>query len=185
MVEGLGCSIKAALFSQKLRGLSFSNTPAFTHQQFLDDNMLFGHPLVQEAQQFNSLLMDFSEASGAKINKAKSQIFFFHTPAITRASIARILGFSIASLPSKYLGAPMTDSTMKHSSWRMLLEKLEARLSSWTHRPLNMARHLVLIKAVMQSMPLYLFSILVAPKWVLKEIKCLQRSFLWGNSDKK
>lgn len=168
MAEGLGRNIKAALFSQKLRGLSFPNTPAFTHQKFVDDNMLFGHPSVQEARQFNSLLTDFSEASSTKINKAKSQIFFFHTPVATQASIARILGFSIDALPSKYLGAPMTDSAVKHSSWRMLLEKLEARLSSWTHMALNMASRLVLIKAVLQSMPLYLFSILAAPKWVLK-----------------
>lgn len=34
-------------------------------------------------------------------------------------------------------------------------------------------------------MPLYLFSILAAPKWVLKEIKTLQRSFLWGSSGLK
>lgn len=76
----------------------------------------------------------------------------------------------------------MTDSAMKHSSWRILLENLEARLSSWTRRALNMASRLVLIKAVLQSMPLYLFSIMAAPKWVLKEIKHIQRSFLWGNS---
>ena len=31
-------------------------------------------------------------------------------------------------------------------------------------------------------MMLYLFSILTVPKWVLKEIKKLQRFFLWGNS---
>eukprot|EP00253_Pinus_taeda_P028410 PITA_28410 len=41
---------------------------------------------------------------------------------------------------------------------------------------------MVLIKAVLQSMPLYLFSILAAPKWVLKAIKKLQRNFLWGCS---
>ena len=29
-------------------------------------------------------------------------------------------------------------------------------------------------------MPLYLFSVLEAQKWVLKAIKSLQRSFLWG-----
>jgi len=144
--------------------------------------MHFGHPSVQEACQFKSLLSDFSDASGAKINKAKSQIFFFHTPVVTQASIARVLGFTIAALPSKYLGALMIDSALKHSSWRMLLEKLEAHLFSWTHRALNMASHLVLIKAVLQSMLLYLFSILAAPKWVLKEIKHIQRSFLWVNS---
>lgn len=173
MAEGLAHSIKDAMSSQKIRGLSFPNTPAFTHQQFVDDNMLFGHPSVQEARKFNSLLTEFLEASGAKINKAKSQILFFHTPAVTQDSIALIFGFSIAVLTSRYLGAPMTDSTLKHSSWRMLLKKLEARLSSWTHKALNMVGRLVLIKAVLQSIPLHLFSILVAPKWVLKEIKHL------------
>eukprot|EP00253_Pinus_taeda_P004859 PITA_04859 len=91
-------------------------------------------------------------------------------------------GFSIASLPSKYLGAPLLDSAQKNSSWTSLLERLEARLSLWTHRSLNMASRLVLIKAVLQSMPLYLFSILAAPKWVLKAIKKLQRNFLWGST---
>lgn len=44
-----------------------------------------------------------------------------------------------------------------------------------------MASHLVLVKVVLQSMPLYLFSVLAAPKWVLKKIKNLQRNFLWGS----
>lgn len=72
----------------------------------MDDNMLFVHQLVQEACQYKSLLTNFSDASRARIDKAKSQIFFFHTLAVTQASIARILGFTIASLPSKYLGRP-------------------------------------------------------------------------------
>eukprot|EP00253_Pinus_taeda_P018267 PITA_18267 len=153
MAEGLGRSIKSAQQSLCLKGLSFHNSPAFIHQQFVDDNMLFGHPSVQEARLLKSLLSGFSVASG----------------------------FSIATLPSKYLGAPLTASALKHSSWKILLENLEARLSSWTHRSLNMASRLVLIKAVLQVMPLYLFSILATPKWVLKEIKLLQRSFLWGS----
>eukprot|EP00253_Pinus_taeda_P031999 PITA_31999 len=182
---GLGRCIKDALHSQQLRGLSFPNSPPFTHQQFVDDNMLYGHPFVQEARKLKSLLNNFLAASGASINQAKSQIFFFHTPAATQASIARILGFQIAALPSNYPGAPLTDVALKHSSWNLLLEKLEARLSSWTHKSLNMPSRLVLIKSILQSMSLYLFSILAAPKWVLKEIKKLQRSFLWGNSEQK
>ena len=130
MVEGLGRIIKHALQTQKPRGISFPNTPAFTHQQFLDDNMMFCHPSVQEALKLKSLLNEFSEASGADINNVKSQIFFFHTPTSTQSSTACILGFSITSLPYKYLGAPITDSALKHSSWHVLLEKFETRLSS-------------------------------------------------------
>lgn len=173
MVKELGKGIKEALHTQQLRGLSFSKTPSFTHQQFMDDNMLFGHPSIQEALKLKSFLIEFSDASGASVHSTKSQIFFFHTPAVTQSSIACILGFTIANLPSKYLGAPMTHSALKHSSWKLLLEKLEARLSSWTYKALNMASCLVLIKVVLQSMPLYLFLVLAAPKWVLKKIKNL------------
>lgn len=100
--------------------------------------MLFGHPSVQEAFKFKNLLDDYSEASGASINNEKSQIFFFHTPPSTQSSISHIVGFSKASLSSKYLGAPLADSTIKYTSSLLLLEKLEARISSWIYRALNM-----------------------------------------------
>lgn len=121
-------------------------------------------------------------ASGNTINIVKSQIFFFHTPPATQRIIARIIGFSTANLPSKYLGAPLIDSTIKHTSWQLLLEKIEGHLSLWTYRALNMASKLVLVKVVLQTMPLYLFSVLAAPKWVLKKIKEMQCKFLWGSS---
>ena len=140
--------------------------------------MLFGHPSVQEASSLKSLLDTFSEASGTTINAGKSQIFFFNTLTLTQRNIARLLGFSIAALPSKYLRALLIESTIKHSSWKELLDKIEARLSSWTYRSLNIASRLVLIKGVLQSMPLYLFFVLATPKWVLKQIRNLQCNFL-------
>eukprot|EP00253_Pinus_taeda_P022974 PITA_22974 len=72
MAEGLGRLIKQSHLSHQLKGLSIHNSPTITHQQFVDDNMLFGYPLVQEASRFKTLLNDFSEASGTSINKSKS-----------------------------------------------------------------------------------------------------------------
>eukprot|EP00253_Pinus_taeda_P009198 PITA_09198 len=182
MAEGLGRCIKNAIQSHDLKGNTLHQAPTVSHQQFVDDNTIFGYSSVQEARTLNSLILLFSRASGALINKVKSQIFFFNTHPTTQRAIARILGFTIASLPSKYLGAPLFAYARKHSSWTSLLEKLDTKLSLWTHRSLNMASRLVLIKVVLQSMPLYLFSILAAPKWVLKAIKNLQKNFLWGSS---
>eukprot|EP00253_Pinus_taeda_P023835 PITA_23835 len=153
--------------------------------------MLFGHPSVQEASAIKSLLNLFSEASGTTINASKSQLFFFHTPILTQRNIARILGFPMAALASKYLGAPLFDSAIKHASWRSLLDNLESRLSSWTYRSLIIASRLsswtyrsliiasrlILIKSVLQAMPLYLFSILAAPKWVLKKFTIFKETF--------
>ena len=142
--------------------------------------MLFGHPSAHEASTLKSLLDLFAKASGMIVNASKSQIFSFNTAILIQHRIARILRFSISSLLVKYLRAPLIVSALKHSSWRSLLDKLEASLSSWTFRPLNLPSRLILVKSVLQSMPLYLFSVLAAPKWVLKQIRSLQRNFLWG-----
>ena len=144
--------------------------------------MIFGHPSVQEASTLKSISEGFSLAAGPSVNKSKSQIFFFNTPLITQRNIYQILGFPIAVLPSKCLGAPLTDSVLKHSSWKEFLDKLESWLSLWTHRALNIASRLILVKYFLQYMPLYLFSMLAAPKWVLKAIWNLQRNFLWGGT---
>lgn len=76
MDEGLGHCITQACLSLQIKGLSIHNSPAITHQQFFDDNMLFRYPSVQEASMYKSLLNDFSEASRTNINKSKSHIFF-------------------------------------------------------------------------------------------------------------
>eukprot|EP00253_Pinus_taeda_P019493 PITA_19493 len=182
MAEGLSCLLSSAISSLALKGISLHGHNPLSHQQFVDDTMLFGHPSSQEAKVFKYLLSLFSEASGTSINASKSQIFFFNTQVTTQRNIARTLGFTIASLPSKYLGAPLIDSAINHTAWRTLLDKLESRLSSWTFRSLNIAGRLILIKSILQAMPLYLFSILAAPKWALKAIRNLQRNFLWGSS---
>ena len=112
----------------------------------------------------------------------KSHILFFNAPNITQRNIVRILVFSIATLPTKYLGDPLTDTTIKHSSWFELLDKLERKLSSCTFRSLNIVGWIVLIKSVLQALPLYIFLLLVAPKWVLKSIRNLGHTFLWGGN---
>ena len=62
---------------------------------------------------------------------------------------------------------------------------MKQKLTSWTLRPLNLPSRLVLIKSVLQAMPIYLFSILSAPKSILRKIRCIQRTFLWGGREDK
>jgi hypothetical protein len=124
MVEGLSRMLKNATSNGTLKGLKLHNSQPLTHQQFVDDNLLLAHPSIQEARTLKLLLDTFSEASGATINLDKSLIFFFNTPPLTQRTISQTLGFSTSSLPSKYLGAPLITSAIKHSSWKELLDKL-------------------------------------------------------------
>eukprot|EP00253_Pinus_taeda_P017843 PITA_17843 len=123
------------------------------------------------------LFVIMAEGLGRHIKKA------LHSNQLkVKSAITRILGFQAATLPSTYLGAPLTASAIKQPAWRVLLGKLDSKLSLWTYRSLNFASRVVIIKSILQAMPLYLFSILAAPKWVLKRLRNIQRDFLWGSS---
>ena len=57
MAEGLGRSILALRDSNSFRGLrGTSRGDKQTHQQFVDDTMLMGHPSIQEAGSFKHCL---------------------------------------------------------------------------------------------------------------------------------
>jgi hypothetical protein len=187
MAEGLGRYLKEAVLEGSLDGLPLYNLhPAPSHSQFVDDTLLMNTPTVREATKLNSILSDFSEASGMLLNLDKSKLYFFNTPVSVQAHLSRLLGIARSSLPSTYLGIPLTGESAKSISWDSLLLSISNRLNNWTFRPLNIAARLVLLKSVLQALPTYLFTALAAPSSVIKAIRNLQRNFLWkGNQNNK
>jgi hypothetical protein len=165
MVEGLSRYIKASIEDGSLRGLPLHGIHPFTsHSQFVDDTMLMGTPTTQEARKFKEILSTSTMLRGTTINLVKSQIFFFNTPEAIQNHISRLLNIPKSSLPSNYLGIPLSDSVARNISWEPLLQSLTNHLNSWTFRSLNLAGRLVLLKYVLQAIPIYLFfSTLVAP----------------------
>jgi hypothetical protein len=65
-------------------------------------------PTAREVTKLNSILSDFTEASGMLLNLDKSKLYFFNTPASVQNHLSRLLGISKSSLPSIYLGIPLT-----------------------------------------------------------------------------
>ena len=117
MEEGLGRSIVASWKSNDIIGLRIhSLSSKQTHQQFVDDTMLMGHPSVQDVLRFKKYPMEFGKASRLETNDHKYEVFFFNMPRITRQNIYRMLGFQESSLPSKYLGTPLVNSLVKRGS---------------------------------------------------------------------
>eukprot|EP00253_Pinus_taeda_P034631 PITA_34631 len=113
MMEGLGNAIKSTKAEGKIQGLKLTlNGGALTHQQFVDDTMLQGTPMVKGALVFKQILNDFAMAVGIEVSLNKSNIFFFNTNIAIQRNIARILGLQRDKLPSKYLGIPLTDKPL-------------------------------------------------------------------------
>ena len=77
----------------------------------------------------------------------------------------------------------MVESTIKQISWKELVKKINKNLNLWTFKALNFLNRLILVKFVLQAMPIYLFLVLVALKSIIKQIRNIQRNFLWGGSE--
>lgn len=147
--------------------------------------MLHGTPTVKEAQGFKAILNLFIQASGMDLNLDKSSVFFFHTHLVVQNHLTNILGFKRRNLPSKYLGIPLTSKPWQKLHWEHLLSRLEDRGNHWTNRVLNFAGRLVMTKAVLQAIPLYILSILPARKMVIHKIRSIQRAFIWSSKADK
>ena len=140
---------------------------------------------IREAWAIKNMLETFKRASGLEVNKAKSHIFYFNTTLLTKHSINWILEFSEGPLPTKYFGAPLLAGKATQRNWKELLDKMASKISSWTHRALNFPSQVTLVKAVLQTMPSYVFSVLDTPKGILKKIRAIQWNFLLGSTQIK
>jgi len=156
--EGLGRLIKGKILAGRLKGLHLhEGSEVQSHQQFVDDTLLMAHSTVQEAKELKPILQQFALASGMEVNPRKSRIYFFNTPHVTQRNITRILGFQVGNLPTKYLGAPLSENIIRQTSWQDLLDKMRSKLNDWTLRALNFPSRLTLVKSILQAMPVYLF----------------------------
>lgn len=103
--EGLGRIIRRELREKRIKGLKpWGNNLAITHQQFVDDIMLFGEVTIKEVRMIKKVLDIFMKASGMEVNKEKSCTFIFNTTEAIKAHLTRTLGFTQGDLPTKYLG---------------------------------------------------------------------------------
>jgi hypothetical protein len=95
MMEGISRSIKSATAAREITSIKpFKNCPTSTHQQFVDDTLLHGTPMVKEAKAYKRILEEFGEASRAEINHSKSMVYFFNTNQAIQRNLANIWGLN-------------------------------------------------------------------------------------------
>eukprot|EP00253_Pinus_taeda_P026169 PITA_26169 len=172
-----------AMISSLLQGLRiWGNDMPITHQQFVDDIMVFCQATLKEARSIRYILNTFMEALGTKINNEKYHIFFFNTQGNVKKYLAKILRFSTRLLPSKCLGMPLSANPLRNACWQNILQKLQGKLNCWTFRSLNITSRTVLLKAVLQLIPIYQLLGMVAPKGACSKMVYIFKKCLWGGA---
>lgn len=167
LLEALGKSLKQKRIESSLKGLKIANSSKLeTHQQFIDSTLLYGEANEKEAEIINSTLIDYTKASRQEINSAKSEIFFFNTEEATQKRISTILNISIGSLPCKYLGFQLNDSSNQARLWEPLVGKIRKKIHSWKGKWLSLARTTTMLKSVLSSIPIYQLSLQNPPTYI-------------------
>jgi hypothetical protein len=80
----------------------------------------------------------------------------------------------------KYLGFNLKPNDYRKEDWTWLLKKLEKRLISWSHKWLSRAGRLVLVKLVLEAIPVFWMSLSWIPKGTLEAARKLSFRFLWS-----
>lgn len=91
---------------------------------------------------------------------------------------AKVLNYRIIGVLFIYLGMPIGANPRRVQTWKLVIDKIRKRLSSWKQQQLSIGGKICLIKSVLTAIPLYYLSFFKASKKVISIINSLQRNFV-------
>ncbi|MCH95123.1 LINE-1 reverse transcriptase like, partial [Trifolium medium] len=146
----------------------------------VDKNLFKGEASMENMWTLKAILRGFELASGLKVNFWKSCLIGVNVPSQFMESACHFLNCKRGSIPFSYLGLPVGANPRRSSTWDPLIDKLRKRLLYWRNKYVSLGGRIVLINAVLNSIPIYYLSFMKLPMVVKKKIIRIQREFLWG-----
>lgn len=136
-------------------------------------------------KKFHKTLEDFAGWSGLHMNREKTQLFHAGLSQIESNALTSY-GFTLGSLPIRYLGLPLMCRKLKVAEHSPLIEKISARFNSWAVRSLSFAGRVQLIASVISGIINFWISTFILPLGCIRRIESLCSRFLWsGRIDKQ
>ncbi|XBH98842.1 hypothetical protein VPH35_128292 [Triticum aestivum] len=152
--------------------------------QYADDTLIIIRASVEAAARLRRILDDFAAATGLGINYGKSTLVPIHVADEVVAGAAGALSCYVQGFLQPYLGLPLSWDKLTAADFAPMLAKVDAYLAGWRARLLSPAGRLVLINAVLDSLPTYAMAAVVLPPAVVKAMDTLRRAFLWAAADR-
>jgi hypothetical protein len=185
--EGLSNLLLKAERNKRITGLPITRGGTrLNHLFFADDSLLFCRASIFEWIHIQESLEVYERASGQKLNREKTSIFFSrNTKAETKDHIKAVAGVGSINRYENYLGLPPLIGRSRVSSFNGIKGKIWERINGWKEKFLSQAGKEVLLKAVVQAIPTYTMSVFQLPKTLCKEINSMMAQFWWGHKDRK
>ncbi|XP_022033057.1 uncharacterized protein LOC110934177 [Helianthus annuus] len=185
-MEALSSFMVSANSAGLIRGISLPNGgPSVSHLVFADGVMLMGEWSEQSILNVKRLMRCFYLVSGLKINLKKSCLYNVGVSPEVCDQTANLLGCKAGSLPFTYLGLNVRGNMNRYHNWAPVIDSFEARLSLWKASTFSIGGRTTLVKSVLDSLPVYYFSLYLAPSNMINKLEQLRRNFLWGDSNSR
>lgn len=138
-----------------LRGIRVAQqSPRVNHLLFADDTLFFCRTNAQSVATLQNILLLYEQASGQRINQAKSAITFSNKASQTlKARVKDTLDIHNEGGTGKYLGLPEHINRRKRDTFTGIVDKIRQRAISWSSRKLSSAGKLTLLCSLCNAQP--------------------------------
>ena len=153
-----------------MKGVKVSASEELSQVLFVDDNI----------QSFIIILYLYKKEIGMQINIKKSNLSYNKISTKEVSRLKEVISFPLKPISEgfKYIGFVLNLNSYSFYECIWLYKKVEARLSWWTNWFLSRGGRLVLLIAVLLSLPIYRISISYIPKGILTKVRNNFFSFL-------
>ena len=149
-----------------------------THLSFADDMLIFAKGDLDSIKGIKKILEKFYSFSGLQLNSAKSEIFSSGVSSDLLEEMQQATGFKLGTLPVRYLGIPLVTRRLTSKDCDPLMDRILARIKSWSSKLLSYVSRLQLIQSVLFSVQNYWCRNFMLPKGVLQRINQICAGFL-------
>ncbi|CAM8914848.1 unnamed protein product [Rhodiola kirilowii] len=170
-----------------IRGVKVSRSaPMIYNLLFADDSILFIRAEVDDIMNLKSTLVKYQDLSGQQINLNKSEVCVGNNVGGDKARLIRcILGMKGVDKIEKYLGLPICFSRRKTELFSFIESRMWKKVNGWKEKLLSAAGREILIKSVIQAIPIYAMSCFKFPKNLSNKMSSLVTRYWWNEARDK
>ncbi|KAK1291395.1 hypothetical protein QJS10_CPB17g01214 [Acorus calamus] len=162
------------------------NAEGLSHILYADDLVVMSTATPTQSQAVRRVLQDVHHMMGLTVSWPKSTVRF--SPKVHprwRRWMSRILRLKVAAGGWKYLGVPVLGERSRRARYSFVVDRVKQHIQGWKSQQLTMAGRLLLIKSVLNALPIHLLHATTLPLSTIHDIEQATRSFLWSGEARR
>ncbi|KAL9663550.1 hypothetical protein QQ045_018939 [Rhodiola kirilowii] len=185
--EWLARNLEWSQNNSLIRGVKVSRgAPMISGLLYADDSIFFLKADVENTLRLKSILRRYELLTGQRINYSKSEMCVGNNvrPEMARA-LRCILGVNLVNRINKYLGLPICFSRKKSHLFNFIEDRIWKKVSGWKEKFLSSAGKETLIKAVIQTIPVYVMNCFKLPVSLCNKLLSIVGRYWWNDAKDK